>query len=105
MLYGSSWLLLSLPSSCQEYSRAKQGEPQTTNADSFSTSMPVMFEALPERCVTVAKKEILYMGTFGLCCWLSKFIFIDRRKTDRAISVMSKVARTMHQEDVSGTRD
>uniref|UniRef100_A0A7M4ELT1 1-acyl-sn-glycerol-3-phosphate acyltransferase n=1 Tax=Crocodylus porosus TaxID=8502 RepID=A0A7M4ELT1_CROPO len=60
----------------------------------------VMFEALPERCVTVAKKEILYMGTFGLCCWLSKFIFIDRRKTDRAISVMSKVAQTMHQEDL-----
>lgn len=58
-------------------------------------------EVLPDRCVPIAKRELLYMGTVGLACWLGGIIFINRQKTDDAISVMAEAARTMLREDVS----
>ncbi|KAL8212917.1 UNVERIFIED_CONTAM: 1-acyl-sn-glycerol-3-phosphate acyltransferase alpha [Gekko kuhli] len=59
-----------------------------------------MMEVLPDRCVPIAKKELMYMGTVGLACWLGGIIFINRKKTDDAISVMSEAAHTMLREDV-----
>lgn len=59
-----------------------------------------MMEILPNRCVPIAKKELIYMGTVGLACWLGGIIFINRKKTDDAISVMSEAAHTMLREDV-----
>ncbi|KAH0630526.1 hypothetical protein JD844_013631 [Phrynosoma platyrhinos] len=59
-----------------------------------------MMEILPDRCVPIAKKELMYMGTVGLACWLGGIIFINRKKTDDAISVMSEAAQTMLSEDV-----
>ncbi|XP_029440603.1 1-acyl-sn-glycerol-3-phosphate acyltransferase alpha isoform X2 [Rhinatrema bivittatum] len=59
-----------------------------------------MMEILPNRCVPIAKRELMYAGTAGLACWLAGIIFINRKKTDDAISVMSKVAQTMLHEDV-----
>ncbi|KYO27389.1 1-acyl-sn-glycerol-3-phosphate acyltransferase alpha [Alligator mississippiensis] len=59
-----------------------------------------MMEVLPDRCVPIAKRELLYMGTVGLACWLGGIIFINRQKTDDAISVMAEAARTMLREDV-----
>uniref|UniRef100_A0A8C3C4V8 1-acyl-sn-glycerol-3-phosphate acyltransferase n=1 Tax=Cairina moschata TaxID=8855 RepID=A0A8C3C4V8_CAIMO len=47
-----------------------------------SLDIMVMMEILPSRCVAIAKKEILYMGTFGLACWLAGLIFIDRKKRE-----------------------
>lgn len=60
-------------------------------------------EILPDRCVPIAKKELMYMGTVGLACWLGGIIFINRKKTDDAISVMTEAADTMLREDVSFT--
>uniref|UniRef100_A0A8C8RGH3 1-acyl-sn-glycerol-3-phosphate acyltransferase n=1 Tax=Pelusios castaneus TaxID=367368 RepID=A0A8C8RGH3_9SAUR len=59
-----------------------------------------MMEVLPDRCVPIAKKELMYMGTVGLACWLGGIIFINRKKTDDAIGVMSETARTMLRDNV-----
>ncbi|NWS45226.1 PLCA acyltransferase, partial [Probosciger aterrimus] len=59
-----------------------------------------MVEVIPDRCVPIAKKELLYMGTVGWACWLSGIIFIDRYKREDAINVISQTARTMRRENV-----
>ncbi|XP_063794232.1 1-acyl-sn-glycerol-3-phosphate acyltransferase alpha isoform X1 [Pseudophryne corroboree] len=59
-----------------------------------------MMEILPGRCVPIAKRELMYAGTVGLACWLAGVIFINRKKTDDAISVMTEAAETMLKEDV-----
>ncbi|NXX52485.1 PLCA acyltransferase, partial [Scopus umbretta] len=52
------------------------------------------------RCVPIAKKEILYMGTFGIACWLSGLIFIDRKKKEESIITLTEVAHCLHKENV-----
>lgn len=59
-------------------------------------------EVLPDRCVPIAKRELLYMGAVGVACWLGGIIFIDRKRTHDAISVMAEAAHTMLSQDVSG---
>lgn len=63
-----------------------------------------MMEVLPDRCVPIAKRELLYMGAVGVACWLGGIIFIDRKRTHDAISVMAEAAHTMLSQDVSGGR-
>ncbi|NXD12291.1 PLCA acyltransferase, partial [Nothocercus nigrocapillus] len=64
-----------------------------------SIDIMVMMEVLPRRCVPIAKKEILYMGTFGLACWFSGVIFINRKKREESISILTEVAHSMHKEN------
>uniref|UniRef100_A0A4W3JUP0 1-acyl-sn-glycerol-3-phosphate acyltransferase n=1 Tax=Callorhinchus milii TaxID=7868 RepID=A0A4W3JUP0_CALMI len=59
-----------------------------------------MMEILPDRCVAIAKKELMYAGTVGLVCWLTGIVFINRQKKSDAKSVMSEAAQTMLKEDV-----
>ncbi|NXW19906.1 PLCA acyltransferase, partial [Circaetus pectoralis] len=59
-----------------------------------------MVEVIPDHCVPIAKKEIMYMGTVGWACWLSGIIFIDRHKREDAINVISQTARIMRRENV-----
>ncbi|NXB84589.1 PLCA acyltransferase, partial [Vidua macroura] len=59
-----------------------------------------MVEVIPERCVPIAKRELLYLGTVGWACWLSGIIFIDRHCRDTAIEVISRTASAMRQENV-----
>ncbi|XP_068023231.1 1-acyl-sn-glycerol-3-phosphate acyltransferase alpha-like [Melanerpes formicivorus] len=59
-----------------------------------------MVEVIPERCVPIAKKELLYLGTVGWACWLSGIIFIDRRRRAEAIDVISRTARTMLRDNL-----
>ncbi|NXC17050.1 PLCA acyltransferase, partial [Corythaeola cristata] len=66
-----------------------------------SLDVMVMMNLLPSRCVAVAKKEILYMGTFGIACWLSGFIFIDRKKREESIATLTEVAHSLHKENYS----
>ncbi|KAL2295137.1 hypothetical protein Nmel_018290 [Mimus melanotis] len=61
---------------------------------------PGMVEVIPERCVPIAKRELLYLGTVGWACWLSGTIFIDRHRRDAAIDVISRTASTMRRENV-----
>ncbi|KAM9615553.1 LOW QUALITY PROTEIN: uncharacterized protein ACIBXB_021952 [Morphnus guianensis] len=70
--------------------------------DQTSLDIMVMLEVLPSRCVPIAKKEILYMGTFGVACWLSGLIFIDHKKKEESITTLLEVAHSLHKENVSG---
>ncbi|XP_057278796.1 1-acyl-sn-glycerol-3-phosphate acyltransferase alpha-like, partial [Pezoporus wallicus] len=59
-----------------------------------------MMEVLPDRCVPIAKRELLFMGAVGLVSWLGGIIFIDRRRPRDAISTMAQAAHTMLSQDV-----
>ncbi|XP_008500145.1 1-acyl-sn-glycerol-3-phosphate acyltransferase alpha isoform X1 [Calypte anna] len=65
-----------------------------------SLDIMVMMEILPDRCAPIAKKEILYMGPFGLACWLAGLIFIDRKKKEEAITILTEVADTLKKENL-----
>ncbi|XP_014811964.1 PREDICTED: 1-acyl-sn-glycerol-3-phosphate acyltransferase alpha-like [Calidris pugnax] len=59
-----------------------------------------MAEFIPDHCVPIVKKELLYLGTVGWACWLSGMIFINRHKREDAINVISQTARTMRRENL-----
>ncbi|XP_063066946.1 1-acyl-sn-glycerol-3-phosphate acyltransferase beta [Engraulis encrasicolus] len=59
-----------------------------------------MMEVLPDRCSMIAKKELIYAGTVGLVCWLGGIVFINRKKTSDAKSVMADAAKTMLDEKI-----
>ncbi|XP_015263417.1 PREDICTED: 1-acyl-sn-glycerol-3-phosphate acyltransferase alpha-like [Gekko japonicus] len=59
-----------------------------------------MMEIIPDRCVPVAKRELLYLGLVGHACWLSGMIFIDRRKKDEAREILRQAAQTMWHENM-----
>ncbi|NWS78775.1 PLCA acyltransferase, partial [Crotophaga sulcirostris] len=61
----------------------------------------ILAEIIPSRCVPIAKKEILYMGTFGLACWLSGVVFIDRKKSQESITTLAEVADSLQKENFS----
>ncbi|KAL0965240.1 hypothetical protein UPYG_G00278600 [Umbra pygmaea] len=59
-----------------------------------------VMEVLPDRCTMVAKKELVYAGTVGLVCWLGGIVFINRKKTSDAKSVMVDAAKTMLDDQI-----
>ncbi|XP_063746248.1 1-acyl-sn-glycerol-3-phosphate acyltransferase beta isoform X2 [Eleginops maclovinus] len=59
-----------------------------------------LMEILPDRCTMIAKKELIYAGTVGLICWLGGIVFINRKKTSDAKSVMIDAAKTMLDDQV-----
>lgn len=60
-------------------------------------------EVLPDDCVQVGKKELMYAGTVGLIIYLGGVIFINRKSTTSAKMVMAEVAKTMAADKVSVT--
>ncbi|XP_069730210.1 1-acyl-sn-glycerol-3-phosphate acyltransferase alpha-like [Phaenicophaeus curvirostris] len=58
-------------------------------------------ELLPRCCVPIAEKEILYVGTFGLTCWLSGIFFIDCNKREDSIATLTEVEHSLHKENFS----
>ncbi|GLD51667.1 1-acyl-sn-glycerol-3-phosphate acyltransferase alpha-like protein [Lates japonicus] len=72
-------------------------------ATSTNTQLPVqscLMEILPDRCTMIAKKELIYAGTVGLICWLGGIVFINRKKTSDAKSVMAGAAKTMLDDQI-----
>ncbi|CAL8406246.1 unnamed protein product [Arctogadus glacialis] len=59
-----------------------------------------LMEVLPDRCTMIAKKELIYAGTVGLVCWLGGIVFINRKKTSDAKSVMVEAAKTMLDDQI-----
>nr|XP_040053909.1 1-acyl-sn-glycerol-3-phosphate acyltransferase beta [Gasterosteus aculeatus aculeatus] len=59
-----------------------------------------LMEILPDRCTMIAKKELVYAGTVGLICWLGGIVFINRKKTSDAKSVMAEAAQTMLDQQI-----
>uniref|UniRef100_A0A8C8R7W3 1-acyl-sn-glycerol-3-phosphate acyltransferase n=1 Tax=Pelusios castaneus TaxID=367368 RepID=A0A8C8R7W3_9SAUR len=70
-----------------------------SNHQSILDMMGLM-EILPDGCVQIAKKELLYLGPVGLIMYLGGVIFINRKSTSNAKTVMSGVAQTMLEENV-----
>ncbi|XP_048822075.1 1-acyl-sn-glycerol-3-phosphate acyltransferase beta [Lagopus muta] len=70
-----------------------------SNHQSILDMMGLM-EVLPDGCVQVGKKELMYAGTVGLITYLGGVIFINRKKTSSAKMVMAEVAKTMIAENV-----
>ncbi|KAG7209176.1 hypothetical protein KM043_015313 [Ampulex compressa] len=50
-----------------------------------------------ENCKVIAKKEILYLGPFGLAAWLWGTIFINRRKGEEAHDTLNATAIAIQQ--------
>ncbi|NXA09834.1 PLCA acyltransferase, partial [Sapayoa aenigma] len=66
------------------------------------TSLDILavMEILPRRCVPIAKREIMYMGTFGLACWLAGVVFIDRKDREGSINTLAEVAQSLHKDNL-----
>ncbi|XP_067397929.1 1-acyl-sn-glycerol-3-phosphate acyltransferase beta isoform X2 [Emydura macquarii macquarii] len=79
-----------------------------SNHQSILDMMGLM-EILPDQCVQIGKKELLYTGPVGLIMYLGGVIFINRKSTSNAKTVMSGVAQAMLDENVwvypEGTRN
>ncbi|XP_077161557.1 1-acyl-sn-glycerol-3-phosphate acyltransferase beta [Paroedura picta] len=59
-----------------------------------------LMEILPDRCVQIGKRELLYFGSVGLIMYLGGVIFINRKSTSNAKSVMSGVGQVMTKDNV-----
>ncbi|KAL5012725.1 hypothetical protein ScPMuIL_011276 [Solemya velum] len=59
-----------------------------------------MMEVWPERCTSLAKKELLYAGPFGPAAWLCGTIFIDRLNKDSAITTISRTVEIIKSKNV-----
>ncbi|NWI57134.1 PLCA acyltransferase, partial [Calyptomena viridis] len=65
-----------------------------------SLDILVMLEILPHRCIPIGKKEILYMGTFGLALWLAGTVFIDRSDREGSINTLTELAQSLHKDNL-----
>ena len=61
-------------------------------------------EVLPQRCVQIAKRELLFTGPVGLIMYLGGVFFINRQRSRTAMTVMAEVRERMTQENVSAGR-
>lgn len=64
-----------------------------------SLDMIPMFIMWPQNCVSIAKRELLYLsGTFGIGAWLCGTIFIDRLNPESARKTMENTAEKIKKE-------
>lgn len=59
-----------------------------------------LMEILPDRCVQIAKRELLFLGPVGLIMYLGGVLFINRQRSQTAMSVMTDVGERMVREKV-----
>lgn len=65
-----------------------------------SLDILALVNVMPARTTALAKKEVKYMGPFGLAAWLSGLIFVDRSNHKSAISTMKYVASVIKERKV-----
>ncbi|XP_066222817.1 1-acyl-sn-glycerol-3-phosphate acyltransferase beta [Saccopteryx leptura] len=70
-----------------------------SNHQSILDMMGLM-EILPERCVQIAKRELLFMGPVGLIMYLGGVFFINRQRSQTAMTVMAEVGERMARENL-----
>ncbi|XP_002742038.1 1-acyl-sn-glycerol-3-phosphate acyltransferase alpha-like [Saccoglossus kowalevskii] len=77
-------------------------EPQVlvANHQSIIDNLGAM-EIWPQRCVMVAKKSVLFAGTFGFASWLCGTIFVDRFNAAKAKETTRKIANVMKRKRTS----
>lgn len=57
-----------------------------------------------DRGCVIAKKEVLYLGLFGLACWLWGTVFINRRNVEESRRVLNDTAESIRSEKVISLR-
>ncbi|XP_004423699.1 PREDICTED: 1-acyl-sn-glycerol-3-phosphate acyltransferase beta [Ceratotherium simum simum] len=70
-----------------------------SNHQSILDMMGLM-EILPQRCVQIAKRELLFMGPVGLIMYLGGVFFINRQRSSTAMTVMADVGERMVRENL-----
>ncbi|XP_058549555.1 1-acyl-sn-glycerol-3-phosphate acyltransferase beta [Neofelis nebulosa] len=70
-----------------------------SNHQSILDMMGLM-EALPKRCVQIAKRELLFTGPVGLIMYLGGVFFINRQRSRTAMTVMADVGERMVRENL-----
>lgn len=70
-----------------------------SNHQSILDMMGLM-EILPERCVQIAKRELLFTGPVGLIMYLGGVFFINRQSASTAMNVMAEVGERMIRENL-----
>ncbi|XP_023982171.1 1-acyl-sn-glycerol-3-phosphate acyltransferase beta [Physeter macrocephalus] len=68
-----------------------------SNHQSILDMMGLM-EVLPDRCVQIAKRELLFLGPVGLIMYLGGVLFINRQRSRTAMTVISDVGKRMVRE-------
>ncbi|XP_059782048.1 1-acyl-sn-glycerol-3-phosphate acyltransferase beta isoform X1 [Balaenoptera ricei] len=68
-----------------------------SNHQSILDMMGLM-EVLPDRCVQIAKRELLFLGPVGLIMYLGGVLFINRQCSRMAMTVISDVGERMVRE-------
>nr|XP_002742028.2 PREDICTED: 1-acyl-sn-glycerol-3-phosphate acyltransferase alpha-like [Saccoglossus kowalevskii] len=58
-------------------------------------------EIWPQRCAMVAKKSLLYAGTFGIAAWLCGTIFVDRRNATNAKETTDNIVNIIKKKKTS----
>lgn len=53
-----------------------------------------------DRCTVISKKEIFYLGPFGLASYLWGTIFIDRLNPDKAKDTINKTGQIVKKNKV-----
>lgn len=57
---------------------------------------------MPKRVITLAKKELIYAGTFGIAGWLcGGLVFVDRLNSEKAQGTLRKLAKLIKSKNVS----
>ncbi|CAJ0938857.1 unnamed protein product [Ranitomeya imitator] len=70
-----------------------------SNHQSILDMMGLM-EILPDRCVQIAKRELLFAGSVGLLTYLGGVIYINRKQTRDAKTIMAGVAKAMTDDNL-----
>ncbi|XP_044124703.1 1-acyl-sn-glycerol-3-phosphate acyltransferase beta [Bufo gargarizans] len=70
-----------------------------SNHQSILDMMGLM-EILPPRCVQIAKRELMFAGSVGLITYLGGVIYINRKHTRDAKSIMAGVAQAMTDDNL-----
>ncbi|ELV13159.1 1-acyl-sn-glycerol-3-phosphate acyltransferase beta [Tupaia chinensis] len=59
-----------------------------------------LMEILPQRCVQIAKRELLFLGPVGLIMYLGGVFFINRQRSSTAMTVMADLGKRMVRENL-----
>ena len=77
------------------------GMYQYINFDTRLLFVVAMSWLLPDRGVALIKKELRYLGPFGLSAYLCGSIFIDRSNPEKARKTMDKAVQEIQNKNVS----
>lgn len=54
-----------------------------------------------DNCTVISKKEVLYLGPFGLATWLWGTVFIDRKNTEESCRIINATAESIRLAKVT----